>query len=76
MHLGGLKRVKSLELMMRESSVLNNQQSSSLSNTPNEVSTLGSDKEILSTTQEELTPLARGGSNKAYNFFLLLFCIV
>lgn len=57
---------------MRESLIHNNQQSNSLGNTPNEVSTLGSDKDALSTTQEELTPLARAGSNKAYNFESIL----
>jgi hypothetical protein len=58
MNFGNLKKVKSLEQMMRESSSLNMSQNNSFSNTPNEVSTLGSDKDtlMLSTTQEDMLP--------------------
>ena len=54
----GLKRVKSLELLMRDSPSYNNSQtSSSYNQTPHEVSTFGSDfSTTLSTTQEDVVP--------------------
>lgn len=60
MNLGhSLKRVNSLEILMRESLpyTSNNSQQSFLCNqTPHEVSTLGSDKDIQSNTQEDSYP--------------------
>jgi hypothetical protein len=72
----GLRRVNSLELLMRESPTYSSQQSS-FNQTPHEVSTLGSsDKDMLSTTQEEVLlshpPAAPRASFKTSHFETIL----